>query len=123
VEGEENLPRPAGHSLLKASQDPIGLLGNKGTLLARGSLVIHQDTQVPLCRAAFQQVSPELVLVYWGTPAQLQEPTHVLVELDQVPLCPTLQLVQVSLNGSTALWCISHSSQSCVIRKLAEGTF
>ena len=27
-----------------------------------------------------------------------------------VPLCPTFQPVQVTLNGSTAFWCISHSS-------------
>jgi len=34
VEGEENLPRPAGHTPLNASQDPIGLLGSQGMLLA-----------------------------------------------------------------------------------------
>ena len=45
-----------------------------------------------------------------------------LVELHQVPLHPTLQPVQVSLNGSTALQCISHLSQFCVISELAEGT-
>jgi len=62
LEGEENLPRPTGHTLLNAPQDAIGLFGNHGTLLAHGHLVIHQDTQVPLCRAALQQVSPSL---YW----------------------------------------------------------
>ena len=48
VEGEENLPRPAGHTPLNAPQDPIGFLGNQGTLLAHGQLVTHQHTQVPL---------------------------------------------------------------------------
>jgi len=33
---KENLPRPAGHTLLDAPQDAIGLLGRQGTLLARG---------------------------------------------------------------------------------------
>ena len=33
VEGKENLPWPTGHTPLNASQDPIGLLGNQGTLL------------------------------------------------------------------------------------------
>ena len=52
---------------------------------------------------------------------QVQDSTLALVEPHQVPLCPTLQPVQVSLNGSTAFWCVSHSSQLHIIRKLAEG--
>jgi len=55
-------------------------------------------------------------------PPQVQNPALALVELHHVPLCPTLQPVQVSLNGSAAFRCISHSSQFCVTRKLAEGT-
>jgi len=42
--------------------DAIGLLGNQGTLLAHGQLVVHQDTQVPLRRAAFQQVRPVMAI-------------------------------------------------------------
>jgi len=45
----------------------------------------------------------------------------LLVESHQVPLHSTLQSVQVSLNGSTAFWCVSHSSQLCIISKLTEG--
>ena len=71
VEGKENLPRPAGHTPLDAPQDPIGFLDNQGTLLAHGQLVIPQDTQVPLCRAALQQVCPEPLLVHGVVP-----PTH-----------------------------------------------
>ena len=47
--------------------------------------------------------------------------TLSLVELHQVPLCLTLQPVQVSLNGSTAFWCVSHSFQLYIISKIAEG--
>ena len=43
------------------------------------------------------------------------------VELHEVFFCPSLQPVKVPLNGSTALWCISHSSQLRIIGKLAEG--
>ena len=32
VEGKENLPRPAGHTLLDASQDSIGFLGSLSLL-------------------------------------------------------------------------------------------
>jgi len=45
VEGEENLPRPAGHTPPKAPQNPIGFLGSQGTLLVHGQPVVHQDTQ------------------------------------------------------------------------------
>ena len=62
VEGEENLPQPAGHTPLNSPQDPIGIPGNQGTLLAYGQLVVRQHSQVPLHRAALQQVSPSL---YW----------------------------------------------------------
>jgi len=62
AEGEKNLPRPTGHTPLNAPQDPTGLLGNQGTLLAHGQPVIPRDTQVPLRRAALQQVRPSL---YW----------------------------------------------------------
>ena len=56
AEGKENLPRPASHTPLDAPQDPIGLLGSQGTLLAHGQPVVPQDTQVCLRRAALQQV-------------------------------------------------------------------
>jgi len=55
-------------------------------------------------------------------PAQVQDPALALVEPHQVPLRPTFKPVQVTLNGSTAFWCIYHSSQFCVISKHAEGT-
>ena len=38
-------------------------------------------------------------------PPQVQDPALALVEPHQVPLCPTLQPVQVLLNGSTAFRC------------------
>ena len=41
AEGQENLPRPAAHTPPHAPQDPIGLLGTQGTLLARGHLKGH----------------------------------------------------------------------------------
>ena len=54
-------------------------------------------------------------------PPQVQDSTLAVVEPHQVPLCPTLQPVQVSLNGSTAFWCVSHSSQLCIIGVFVEG--
>ncbi|PKU42718.1 hypothetical protein llap_6967 [Limosa lapponica baueri] len=121
VEGEDNLTRPAGHTLPDAPQDVIGLLGHKGTLLAHGHPIVHQNSQVFLHRAALQLVSPQPVLVHGVIPLQVQDPTLALVEFHQVPLCPTLQPVQVLLYGGTAFWYASHPSQFCVISKPAAG--
>jgi len=40
AEGKEKLPRPAAHTPLDAPQDPTGLLGTQGMLLAHGHLVV-----------------------------------------------------------------------------------
>jgi len=69
-----------------------------------------------------QQVCPKPVLMHGVVLPQVQDPAFAFVEPHQVPLCRTLQLVQVMLSGSTAFWCIHHSSQFGVISKLAEGT-
>ena len=122
VEGEKNLPRPAGHIPVDAPQDAIGLLGSQGTLLAHGQLVIHQDTQVPLHRAALQYVRSKPALVHGVVPPQVQYLALALVELHNAPLHPALQPVQVTLNGSTAFQCTHHSSPYCVISKLPEST-
>jgi len=52
----------------------------------------------------------------------VQDPALALVEPHQVPLCPAFQPIQVTLNGSTAFWCIYHTSQCGVISKLAWGS-
>jgi len=53
--------------------------------------VIPQHSQVPLHRAALQQVSPKPVLVPGVAPPQVQDPALARVEPHQVPLCPTFQ--------------------------------
>jgi len=98
------------------SQVTIGLLAHQGTLLVHGQPAVHQNIHR---RALLQQVSPNL---YWCV--QLFLPTYkttlVLVIPNQAPPSPTLQSVQVLLNASTASQCVSHSSQLCIITKLAE---
>ena len=53
----------------------------------------------------------------------MQDSTLALVEPHKIPHNPALQSVQVSLNGSTAFWCINFYSQLCIINKLAESAF
>jgi len=61
VEGEGHLPQPAGNILPNAPQDTVDPLGHKEEhLLAHGQPAVHQDFQVLLSGAAFQQVSPSL---------------------------------------------------------------
>ena len=101
-------------------QDTTGLLGHKGILQAYGQPVVHQDTQVRLCRAP---PSSSASIPCMAVSGYMQDSTLAIVELRKILLCPALQSVQVLLNGSTAFWCVSHSSQLCIISRFAEGAF
>ena len=57
AEGKDHFAQLAGHILLSAPQDTIGLLGHTGMLLARGQPTAHQETQVLFYRVPLQQVS------------------------------------------------------------------
>lgn len=46
----------------------------------------------------------------------------LLLSPHEIPVSPFLQLAENPLDGSTAFWCVGHSSQSGVISRLAEGT-
>ena len=45
VQGQDDFPSPAHHTIRDTSQDAIGLLGQLGTLLARIQLTVHEDTR------------------------------------------------------------------------------
>ncbi|KAK4811113.1 LOW QUALITY PROTEIN: hypothetical protein QYF61_016399 [Mycteria americana] len=98
----------------------FGILCHKGTLLAHIQLSIHQDTQVFFCKAAFQLVGPQPVLVHGIIPPQVQDLALPLVELHEVP--PISPLVEVPLNVSTTIWYISNYSHFSMICRLAEGS-
>jgi len=53
-------------------------------------------------------------------PPKVQDSTPAFVKRHLVPIDPTLQPVQISLNGTTAFWCVSHSSQLLIISKVAK---
>ncbi|KAK4811173.1 hypothetical protein QYF61_019804 [Mycteria americana] len=80
------------------------------------------------CWLMFNMVStrtprqPLHILVHGVVPPQVQDFAPPLTELYEDPVSPFLQPVEVPLDGSTTLWCIHHSSQFCVISKLAEGS-
>ena len=57
AEGDNHLPLRAGHLFLNAAQNTVGLPGRKRTMLAHVQLLVHQDPQVLLCRAALKEFS------------------------------------------------------------------
>ena len=61
VQGQDDFPSPAQHTIPYTSQDAIGLHGHLGTLLARIETTVHQYTKVPFCQAAFQPLLPKPV--------------------------------------------------------------
>ena len=87
-------------------------LGHKGTLLARGQPADHPG---PL--SVDQPLTSTAACSYSAPGVGLHT---FLVPPPQVSHCPTLQSVQLSLNGSTTSQCVSHSSQLCIISNLAE---
>ena len=111
-----------GHDLLAmlTLKDRTGFLGRKVTLLAHDQPVVQQDPQGLLLKTSLQQSIPQPVLMHAVIP-QVQDSTLALVKCHQAPPYPTLQFVHVLLNGSTAFWCVSKSSQLLIISKLPKG--
>jgi len=69
----------------------------------------------------FQLIGPQHILVHGAIPPQVQDFAFPLVGLHEAPASSFLQPVEVPLDGNTSLQCVSHSSQNCIISKLAEG--
>ncbi|KAK4810853.1 LOW QUALITY PROTEIN: hypothetical protein QYF61_008825 [Mycteria americana] len=119
VEGQNHLPRPAGHASLYAAQDTVGFLGCERTLPAHVQLFIHQCPQVLLLRAALNHIIPQPVLKPRIAPTQ--DPALGLVEPHEVHTGPLLQLAQVPLDDIPSFWRVNCTTQLGVICKLAEG--
>ncbi|KAK4830027.1 LOW QUALITY PROTEIN: hypothetical protein QYF61_008365 [Mycteria americana] len=101
------------------TQDTVGFLGCKCTLLAHVQLFIHQYPQVLLRRAALNPFIPQPVLI--PTVAPTQDPALSLVEPHEVHTGPLLDLVQVPPDGIPSLKHVNRTTQLGVVCKLAEG--
>ncbi|KAK4819924.1 hypothetical protein QYF61_015299 [Mycteria americana] len=71
VEGQNHLPRPAGHASSDAAQDVVGLLGCECTLSAHVQLFVHQYPHVLFRRAALDHIIPQPVLEPRIAPTQI----------------------------------------------------
>ncbi|KAK4815374.1 hypothetical protein QYF61_001362 [Mycteria americana] len=121
VEGQNPLPRPAGHASFDAAQDTVGFLGCECTLPAHVQLFIHQYPQVLLGRAALNPFIPQPVLIPEVAQIHVQDLALGLVEPHEVHMGPLLELVQVSPDGIPSLRHVNHTTQLGGVCKLAEG--
>ncbi|KAK4825708.1 hypothetical protein QYF61_002067 [Mycteria americana] len=120
VEGQNHLPRPAGHTSFDAAQDTVGFLGCKRQLPAHGELLINQHPRVLLLRAALSPFSIQPVFVLGIALTHVQDLALGLVELHEVCTGPPLKPVKVSLDSIPSLQCVDHTTQLGVVGKLAE---
>ncbi|KAK4817094.1 hypothetical protein QYF61_027925 [Mycteria americana] len=121
AEGQNPLPRPAGHPSFDAAWDTAGFLGCECTLLAHVQLFIHQYPQALLLRAAFSPFIPQPVLIPGVAPTQVQDLALGLVELHGVHTGSLLKFVQVPLHDILPLSHVNCNTQHGVICKFAEG--
>ena len=103
VEGQNHLPRHAGHASLDATQDTVGLLGCKCTLLTHVEFLINGHFEILLLRAALKSFSAQPVFVLGIALTEVQDHTLCPVEFHAVSMVSSLKAVQVHLDGIVSL--------------------
>ncbi|KAK4828887.1 hypothetical protein QYF61_001445 [Mycteria americana] len=112
--GDNHFPTPAGHTIPDTSQDAVGLLGHLGILPAHVQLAVDQHPQVLFHQAAFQPLFPKPVTLHGVAVTQVQDPALSLVEPHTIGLGPSIQPVQIPLEGKAFL----PSSRSTLLPNL-----
>jgi len=97
--GKDYLHQHAGNIPPNAPQDTIRRLCAKSALLAHVQIGVCQDPWLLFCKAVFQPISPQSILVYGIIPPQ--EFAVQKREPHEIPVCPFLQSVEIPLDGST----------------------
>jgi len=121
VEGQNHLPRPAGHAAFDAAHDTVGFLDCKGTLPGHIELLVNQHPQVLYLRAALNPFSTQPVFVLGTAMTLVQDLALGLAELHEVHTGPPLKPVQAPVDGIPSLQCVDCTSQLGVIGKLTAG--
>jgi len=91
------------------------------TLPGHVELLVNQNPQVLLGRAALHPFSAQPVLVLGIAPTQVQNFALGLVQLHEIHTGPPLKPLRVPLDGIPSLQCVDFNTQLRVIGKLAEG--
>jgi len=63
VQGQDDFPSPAHHTIPDPSQDAIGLLGHLGTQLAHVQSSVNQHPQIHFLYTVFQPLCPKSLVV------------------------------------------------------------
>ncbi|KAK4832219.1 LOW QUALITY PROTEIN: hypothetical protein QYF61_021066 [Mycteria americana] len=96
------------------SQDAVGHLGYLGTLLAHVQPVVNQGSQVLFYQAAFQPLFPKPVALHGVAVTQVQDLALGLVEPHTAGLGPSIQPVQIPLQGLPTLRQMDTPAQPAV---------
>ncbi|CAM9632888.1 unnamed protein product, partial [Bubo scandiacus] len=118
--GQNILPRPAGHDSFDAAQDMIDFLGCECTLLGHDQFFSQKYPQFLHCRAVFNTLIPQSVLILRTAATHVQDLALGLVELNEIYMGSLLKTVKVHLGGIPSLQHIDCTTQFGVISKLAE---
>jgi len=103
VKGHNHLTAPAGHTNPDTSQDAVGLLVHLGTLLMHFQLAMNHHPKFLFCQATFQPLLPNPVALHGVAVTQGQDPAFGLVEPHTAGLSPSIQPVQIPLQGLPTL--------------------
>ncbi|RMC09604.1 hypothetical protein DUI87_13390 [Hirundo rustica rustica] len=120
VQGKNDLPAPAGHTIPDTGQDAIGPLSHQGTLLAHVQLAADQYPQVSFLLGTVQPHHPQPITLQGVIVAKVQDSALGLIKLHLVRLCPSIQLFQVSLQSHPIFQQIDTHSQLSVICKFTN---
>lgn len=99
---------------------PLAFLASRAHSWLMANLLPTRTPKALLHRALLQQVMSQPVLILVVIPSQVQDSILAFVKPYLISCCPSLQPVQVLLNGSTTFWCVGHSLQFCIVSVLAE---
>ncbi|KAJ7419363.1 hypothetical protein WISP_54312 [Willisornis vidua] len=77
--GQGSLPSSSWLTIFDTGQDPIGLLGHLGTLLAHVHPPVNPNPKVPFCLAALQPLSPQPVALQGVVVAKVQDPLGIRI--------------------------------------------
>lgn len=106
---KDHLPQPTANILPHTAKKAFGCLCHKGMLLVHVQL-FFQDSQMLLCRVAFQLLSTQPILVPAVNLPQLHDLVQNIIGLHKIPAGSFLQPLYIPLNCYTATWhirCIS----------------
>jgi len=97
VQGHDQLPTPASHTIPDTSQNAVGLLGHLCTLLIHVQPAVNKHSKVLFRWAAFQPLLPKPVVLHGVVVTQMQDLAFGRVETDTVGLDPLIESVQIPL--------------------------